>query len=60
MTIPIGIYIHIPFCRVVCPYCDFVKKQTNGTVPDAFVDALCREIETFEGPDEIRGLQDVR
>jgi oxygen-independent coproporphyrinogen III oxidase len=45
----IGIYIHVPYCRVICPYCDFVKKFTRGDVPDGFVDALCREIEGYEG-----------
>jgi oxygen-independent coproporphyrinogen-3 oxidase len=52
----IGIYIHIPYCRVICPYCDFVKKRAKGDVPDKFTDALCREIETFEGPDEVRSI----
>jgi len=56
MTTPIGIYIHIPFCRVVCPYCDFVKKRTNGTVPEEFVDALCAEIEAFDGPTEAQSV----
>lgn len=46
----IGIYIHIPYCRTLCPYCDFVKKRTSGEVPEAFADALCREIEAYEGP----------
>lgn len=46
----IGIYIHIPYCRVICPYCDFVKKRTSGDVPDKFTDALCREINSFQGP----------
>ncbi len=48
---PIGVYIHVPYCRVACPYCDFVKKATRGDAPDAFVGALCREIAAFDGPD---------
>ena len=47
----IGIYIHVPYCRVACPYCDFVKKATRGDAPAAFVGALCREIGAFDGPD---------
>lgn len=39
-----GVYIHIPYCRTLCPYCDFVKTRTRGHVPDVYVDALCREI----------------
>lgn len=37
-----GIYIHIPFCKTRCTYCDFFMG-TNETLLDAFVDALCAE-----------------
>ncbi|SCD20113.1 Coproporphyrinogen III oxidase [Proteiniphilum saccharofermentans] len=37
-----GIYIHIPFCKIRCTYCDFYTG-TNETQMDAFVDALCVE-----------------
>jgi oxygen-independent coproporphyrinogen-3 oxidase len=33
-----------------------VKKRTNGTVPEEFVDALCQEIEGFEGPTEAQSI----
>lgn len=56
MIDPIGIYIHIPYCRVICPYCDFVKKRTNGDVPDRFVDALCREIEAYKGTTSVSSI----
>jgi len=47
----IGVYIHIPFCRTLCPYCDFVKRRLDaGRVPREFVDALCGEIAGYEGP----------
>lgn len=46
----IGVYIHVPYCRVVCPYCDFVKKAAKGDAPEAFAAAVHREIEAFEGP----------
>lgn len=38
-----GIYIHIPFCKQACSYCDFyfVTKTDHQT---AFVNALVREI----------------
>ncbi|MFI5134940.1 MAG: radical SAM family heme chaperone HemW [Chitinophagales bacterium] len=39
-----GIYIHVPYCKQACHYCDFhfsVKKETKA----AFVDALVKEIE---------------
>ncbi len=46
----LGIYLHIPYCKTLCPYCDFVKERSRTHVPDAFVAAVCQEIEAFEGP----------
>ena len=40
----VGLYIHVPYCRVACPYCDFVKKPIQGDAPEAFSQALCKEI----------------
>ncbi len=37
-----GIYIHIPFCKSRCNYCDFYTI-TNETNMDLFVEALCKE-----------------
>ena len=47
---PFGVYIHIPFCRSRCPYCDFVSQAIPDAPPDAFVRALVEEIRAFEGP----------
>jgi oxygen-independent coproporphyrinogen-3 oxidase len=46
----IGVYLHIPYCKTLCPYCDFVKDRSRTGVPDPFVDALCNEIAAYEGP----------
>lgn len=48
----IGIYVHVPFCRTRCPYCDFVSQPISGDIPRAFVEAVCREAAAFEGPDD--------
>lgn len=37
-----GIYIHIPYCKTRCTYCDFYTL-TNESQIDPFVNALCRE-----------------
>lgn len=42
-----GVYIHIPYCRSKCRYCDFYSAACPGGVPEAYVDALCREWERF-------------
>ena len=39
-----GIYVHIPFCRTRCAYCDFFST-TRETEAANYVAALCREIE---------------
>ena len=39
-----GIYIHIPFCKQACYYCDFHFSTTLGK-KEAMVSALCRELE---------------
>lgn len=44
----IGIYIHVPFCRTLCPYCDFNRVRLEGTPPDAYIDALVAEVEAFD------------
>lgn len=42
---PLGIYIHIPFCTHICPYCDFTTYAGKGNLIPRYVDALCLEIE---------------
>jgi len=39
-----GLYIHIPFCRKACVYCDF-HFSTNLQSKKNLVDAICKEIE---------------
>jgi oxygen-independent coproporphyrinogen III oxidase len=48
----IGIYIHIPFCRIKCPYCDFLSEAVAGDIPDAFIAALKQQIRAWEGPED--------
>lgn len=40
----IGVYIHIPFCKQKCLYCDFPSYGGILRYKEAYVDALCREI----------------
>ena len=46
----IGVYVHIPFCRTRCPYCDFLSQSTPDSVPSVFTDALVDEIAAYNGP----------
>lgn len=39
-----GIYLHIPYCRARCRYCDFYTRPAARAVPDDYVAALRREL----------------
>ena len=38
-----GIYIHIPFCKKKCIYCDFYSVAVSEEKLDAYLDALVKE-----------------
>lgn len=40
----LAVYMHIPFCRVRCPYCDFNTYAGMQSLVPAYVEALCRVI----------------
>ncbi|SFE47799.1 radical SAM family heme chaperone HemW [Peptostreptococcus sp. D1] len=42
-----GLYIHIPFCKKKCNYCDFVSF-TDIEMIDEYLELLCKEIEIFK------------
>jgi oxygen-independent coproporphyrinogen III oxidase len=42
---PIGIYIHIPYCARICPYCDFNVYARKQDEHGDYVDALIAEID---------------
>ena len=42
---PLGIYIHVPFCRSKCAYCDFYSvTDKNDKLMDSYLAAICRHI----------------
>ncbi|MFO0263305.1 MAG: coproporphyrinogen-III oxidase family protein, partial [Planctomycetota bacterium] len=44
--VPLGLYLHIPFCRKRCKFCYFkVFTDKNAAEIETYVSALCREIE---------------
>ena len=45
-----GIYIHVPFCKRKCPYCDFYSVCRPELYED-YTQAVCRNIEAFKGRD---------
>lgn len=44
-----GLYIHIPFCNGLCPYCGFYsEKSADESIKEKYVDALITEISTLD------------
>jgi coproporphyrinogen III oxidase-like Fe-S oxidoreductase len=42
-----GLYLHIPFCRQICPYCPYNKELYRPSVASQYVQALHREIDSY-------------
>lgn len=40
----LGLYIHIPFCKQKCVYCDFYSLSGNESRMDDYTDALCAHL----------------
>src|SRR5687768_10428534 len=60
-TMAAGIYIHIPFCKSRCSYCDFATDvyRSSDTV-ERYVAALSSEIDRFEEPDPKSKIQNPK
>ncbi len=43
----IGVYIHIPFCKIKCEYCDFFSITINNDTIDTYISALINELGNF-------------
>lgn len=44
---PLGLYLHVPFCRQRCDYCAFYLEIYRKGQANTFVDSLCREIRLY-------------
>ena len=40
----LGLYVHIPFCQSICPFCPYCKQPYRQDVADRYLDALLKEI----------------
>ena len=44
---PRALYLHVPFCPVVCPYCDFHKMRRHEGLVARYLDRLEEEAEAW-------------
>ncbi len=53
---PLGLYLHIPFCRKRCKFCYFrVYVDKNAQEVEEYLDALAREVEILADRPVVRG-----
>lgn len=44
-----GLYLHIPFCRQICPYCPYNKEIYDLEVARSYTKAVKKEIDIYSG-----------
>jgi oxygen-independent coproporphyrinogen-3 oxidase len=42
-----GLYLHIPFCRQICPYCPYNKEIYRPAVAERYAAAVIKEIDAY-------------
>lgn len=58
----VGVYVHVPFCERVCPYCDFAVVGVRRLAPEreaSYVEALLAELALRQGAFAGRPLASV-
>src|SRR6476620_6261430 len=56
MTAPRSAYLHVPFCRHRCGYCNFTLVAGRDDLITAYLDALERELSSLGQPHEVDTL----
>ena len=51
-----GVYIHIPFCKYICSYCDFNKFYIQRQPVDKYIDCLIDEINSMNKVENIETI----
>ena len=43
----INLYVHLPFCRRLCPFCPYVKEVYEPATSTAYQQAIIKELESY-------------
>ena len=55
----LGIYIHIPFCKQKCKYCDFISFKCNEKEQEQYIESLIKEIKNYDYYKTIKKLGNI-
>jgi oxygen-independent coproporphyrinogen-3 oxidase len=56
---PAGVYIHIPFCRARCSYCDFATGAYESALAERYVRAVTDEITAFRLTEDVLDVDTI-
>ncbi len=60
LPLPLGLYIHLPWCIRKCPYCDFNSHHSPAVLPEqAYLSALLAELARYEAAYSYRPLESI-
>lgn len=55
----LGIYIHWPFCRSKCPYCDFYSSAKKCTNEDELIEQYCEDLQYYRSLNDTYQVQSI-
>lgn len=59
-TIPLSLYLHLPWCIKKCPYCDFNSHTFNAAIPEQdYVDTLLKDLTQELQTIQSRSIQSI-
>ena len=54
-----GVYLHIPFCRSRCSYCDFATGMYEGELAERYVSSLITEIDRWNEVETLSAVDTI-